>query len=408
MRRLLSSLAFAASFLTPFACAEDSQEADKDSLAEIQQMLKQRPDDPNLHYFLAMLQAEAREPANAVASLKKVAELGIGFYPVEDFGFDSLVSDKEYLTVRAGFDKQLPRIAGAPVAFRLADIRFIPEGIAYDPVARHFYIGSAAGRGIVRVSLSGRETPFSRKDDGLQQVLGLAVDPKGRTLYAVNNSEPDKDGKRQCYVVRYDLASGKLVARYPAPGAGMLNDLAIGPRGDLYVSDTVGGAVWHLPADAVSGATLERLLPAGSVHQANGIVVSSDGALLYLAHLTGIARIDVAGARLEQLAVPARETVAAIDGLYLHQGALFGVQNVTNPGRILRMPLKDDRTISAIETLQSHHNPAFVQPTTAAIANDALYVLGTTQIAFFRDGKYRNESKLVQPAVVKIRLSGPK
>ena len=52
-----------------------------------------------------------------------------------------------------------------------------------------------------------------------------------------------------------------------------------------------------------------------------------------------------------------RESVAAIDGLYAWQGELIGVQNVTNPGRVIRMQLSaDGDSVIAVKTLLSHHH----------------------------------------------------
>lgn len=405
MPRLLRLLALCASLLAPFAAAQDKPDPNQQVIAEVTGLLKQRPDDPTLHYYLAMFQARTQQAAAAAATLHKVAELGKGFYPVEEFGFGTIATDARYQAARDALGKLLPRIDGAPVAFRLADKRMIPEGIAFDPQEQYFYIGSLSGRGIVRVSMAGKQEPFSRNGDGLKQILGIAIDPQRRALYAVSNSVPDKMGKRISTVVRYDLATGKYTGKYRAPKARMLNDIAIAPNGDLYVSDTEGGTVWHLPAGA---AKFKAIVPAGTLEGANGIAMTGDGSTLYLAHSMGIAKIDVASAKVSQLALPARETAGAIDGLYLHQGDLIGIQNVTNPGRVVRLKLKDNGSaVAAVDTLQSHHNPAFVQPTTGAIAGDALYVLGTTQISQYEDGKIKHEAGLLQPAVVRVPLSTP-
>lgn len=405
MPRLLRLLALCASLLAPCAFAQDKPDPNQQVIAEISGLLKQRPDDPTLHYYLAMFQARTQQAAAAAASLRKVAELGEGFYPVEEFGFGTIATDAGYQAARDALGKLLPRIDGAPVAFRLADKRMIPEGIAFDPEGQHFYIGSLSGRGIVRVSMSGQQEQFSRRGDGLKQILGIAIDPQRRALYAVSNSLPDKMGKRISTVARYDLATGKYMGKVRAPKARMLNDIAISPNGDLYVSDTEGGTVWHLPA---GGVKFKAIVPLASQEGANGIAMTSDGSTLYLAHSTGIAKIDVASAKVVQLALPARETAGAIDGLYLHQGDLVGIQNVTNPGRVVRFKLKDNGSaVAAVETLQSHHNPAFVQPTTGAIAGDALYVLGTTQISQYEDGKIKDEARLLPPAVVRVPLAAP-
>ena len=70
-----------------------------------------------------------------------------------------------------------------------------------------------------------------------------------------------------------------------------------------------------------------------------------------------------------------------IDGLYWHEGDLVGVQNSTNPGRVIRLRLADGgRRIDGLTVLQSHHHPDFVEPTTGAIADGALHVLANTYV----------------------------
>ncbi len=67
--------------------------------------------------------------------------------------------------------------------------------------------------------------------------------------------------------------------------------------------------------------------------------------------------------------LPQPDTVVTggIDGLYWHEGDLLGVQNSTNPGRIVRIALADKgNRIEGLTMLQSHHHPEFDEPTTGA------------------------------------------
>ena len=90
-----------------------------------------------------------------------------------------------------------------------------------------------------------------------------------------------------------------------------------------------------------------------------------------------------------------------IDGLYWHGGDLFGVQNGTNPGRVIRIALADKGSrIAGLTVLQSHHHPDFDEPTTGAIANGALHVIGNSYVGIIsRMGR----SKM--PPILKGRLS---
>src|SRR4051812_9537514 len=64
----------------------------------------------------------------------------------------------------------------AEVAFTINEKDLIPEGIAYDPAQKEFYVGSILKRKIVRIDSSGRASDFtSEGQDGLFKVLGMTV-----------------------------------------------------------------------------------------------------------------------------------------------------------------------------------------------------------------------------------------
>lgn len=405
MPRFIAALACTAVLvtLTPLpAGAQNDTDPNRQMIARIRQVLEQRPDDPTLHYFLASFQARAGDRDDALASLRQVERLGDGILPVSDVGFAALANDPDFIALRAALERRLPTVADAPVAFRIPDPTFIPEGIAHDARSGHFYVGSIAQNRIVRIDPKGRITPFSRPDDGLQHVLGLAVDSRRRRLYAVStNAFAARGAPLVNNVVRYDLRSGKRDDIVQIDGAAQLNDLALAPNGDVYASDSGSGAIWRVYG---KDARAQALLPAGSLPGVNGIAVTDDGTTLYAAHSTGLARVNLATARVERMTPPPRQSVAAIDGLYWSKGALIGIQNVTNPGRVIRIRLGAGG-MTAVDTLQSHHHPAFDEPTTGAIAGDAIYVLGTTQVGQFDEqGAFRNPAALKPPAIVRVPL----
>ena len=95
-----------------------------------------------------------------------------------------------------------------------------------------------------------------------------------------------------------------------------------------------------------------------------------------------------------------------IDGLYWHEGDLFGVQNVTNPGRVVRIALTDKGSrIAGLTVLQSHHHPEFNEPTTGAIASGALHVIGNSYVGRYQpDGTIREADTLKTPAIIAVPL----
>jgi hypothetical protein len=121
---------------------------------------------------------------------------------------------------------------------------------------------------------------------------------------------------------------------------------------------------------------------------------------------TGVARVDTTTGAPKQLPQPDTVVTGGIDGLYWHDGDLFGIQNSTNPGRVIRVALADKGTrIAGITVLQTHHHPDFDEPTTGAIAHDALYVIANSYVGHYQpDGTIKDAGDLKGTAIVAVSL----
>lgn len=132
------------------------------------------------------------------------------------------------------------------VAFDPAAGEF-PEGIAIDKRG-NAYVSMILLDEIWRIAPDGSRTVFAGFDAAGLGPAGLAVDAAG-TLYvaasALNIETGETDpATRGVYRVLRDGTSERL------PGTeGMLfpNDVALDKRGNVYATDTSGGAVWRIP-----------------------------------------------------------------------------------------------------------------------------------------------------------------
>jgi sugar lactone lactonase YvrE len=373
-------------------------------VAAIEQALAAQPGDAVLAYFLAVFRAREGNVDGTLDALEQTLASGSGFMPPLD-QFALLRDDQRFAVLRARFERRLPVRTDGRVAFTLPDRGMIPEGIAHDARSRSFYVGSVARNAIYRVDADGRMQRFSKPADGLDAILGLAVDADARRLYAVSTSALTAAGRAQLRnaIKVYDLQRGRLLRTIDVREARQLNDVAIVPGGTLLVTDSAGGAVWRI---VVADGTVSALVPLDTARGANGIAVAPRGDVAYVAAARRPLRIDIASGAIAPLQPPAGENAAAIDGLYWHDGALIGIQNMTNPGRVVRLRLADDgRSIASVETLQSHHQRAFDEPTTAAITPDGLFVLARTQVTQFNDeGRLDRPETLANPLVLRIPL----
>jgi tetratricopeptide (TPR) repeat protein len=404
MRAFLLAVLLAA-FL-PFSHAQQDAEGSRRAIASVEQALKQRPNDPALWFFLARFHADLGDARAATAALEKVAEHGDGFLPAPTTGFAKVWDDAEFRKVVARLEAKMPRLDYAPIEFELPDAGLVPEGLAYDTATRNFYVGSIAQRKILRIDAAHTVTEFAGAGADLDQVLGLAIDSPRRRLYAVSTSVLTNEGekRRRNAVIAFDLENGRVLRRYDFPDAFQLNDVTVAFGGRVFVSDSVSGAIFEVRAEGAPRVVVARHLIPGT----NGLAASADASRLYVAHSTGLALVDPATGNWKRVRNATRENIAAIDGLYEYQGELIGVQNVTNPGRVIRITLsKSGDEVTAVRTLLSHHHNALYEPTTGAawLEKGYFYLLAATGVSHFnREGKLERPGAVPAPKVLRVLL----
>ena len=401
---LLIALALAVQNFEAAAADDAATAAARAQLERIQTLRKERPGDAVLVFFQAMTHLSIGEREPAFELLRGLKGRKLGLIPSRGLGFDSVWDDPEFQKLRQELADEDPKTPDSPVTFRLKDPKLIPEGIAYAPAGDRFLIGSIAQRKIIITDRKGNAQDFSKPSDKLDTVLGLAVDATRGHLYAVstNGFLDEAKKERRNAVVRYHLKDNVYLDRFDAPEAMQLNDIAVAPDGTLYVTDSASATLFRKKPDE---KTLTRFGAPGALRGGNGIALGADG-MLYVASSTGILRVDTATG--EPLRLPQPDTVmtGGIDGLYWHDGDLFGVQNVTNPGRVIRIALTEKGTkIGGVTVLQSHHHPDFVIPTTGTIAKGALHVIGNSYVSNYQpDGTFKDESELKGTAIVAVPL----
>ena len=174
--------------------------------------------------------------------------------------------------------------------------------------------------------------------------------------------------------------------------------MTIGSAGDLYVSDSRSGAVFHLAPDA---SQLERIDPPGEFASPQQPALSADETTLYVADYTrGIAAITLATRALAWLQPNADIALSGIDGLKVHGGSFIAVQNGTRPPRIVRMSLD----LKQYEVLEANW-PGLGEPTHGTIVgNRYLFVANTGWPEYDDDGKKRAGSAPVLSSIYEIEL----
>lgn len=372
------------------------------------------PGHPILMTHLARALARQGQYDLAEAWLDSVAATGAIVNLETDADFADLRASEAFRAVVARMAANRRPQGEAQEAFALEIPDLMPEGIARDPESGALYLGSMRLRKILRLDPDGSVADFVREgQDGLCSVIGLTVDPLRRVLWACSAAGPEMAGATAADTSRtgvfgWSLDGGELVGAFLLPDTTVrrqLNDLAIGPLGRIYASDSQQGAVWRLDPDA---GAWEMFLGDGEVPGANGLAFSPDGHRLYVsAYALGVAVVDLDDAQaargLRQLACPATQPAVFADGLYCRGNSLFAVQNWLGMARVTRFWLDATGTeVTGAEVLLSHH-PRFDEPTTAALAEAELFVVANSELhRYAPDGTLAPPDK--PPRFVVLRL----
>ncbi len=351
-----------------------AQQADPVATIARYEALYRDTGNPSLLWLIAETHAERGDRAASVAALERVAAARIGFSVSADSRLVRFAGDPDFDRVAAVLAAAAPQARRGRTVATVTAAGLVPEGIAADPASARVFLGDMNNRRIWAIGRDGRARPFGAPL--ALRPLGMKVDaPRGLLWVATTDafwaSQPP--GAR---LVALDLASG-AVRRSVGGEARSFNDLVVAGDGTVYATDSLAGAVFRLdPGSEI----LVRIAVDSSMNYANGIALSGDGAVLYVAQGLSLRRVELASGAVTSVAAPPSLALLAIDGLYWHRGRLIAVQNGGGPGRILALDLSaDGQAITAHRVLEAG-DPGFDLPTTGTLSGDRFTFIANSQL----------------------------
>lgn len=142
-----------------------------------------------------------------------------------------------------------------PSDITIAGSRVFPESITAD-ASGNLYNGSIDGTVFRTLAGSTTAEPWivPSAENGLTSLFGVLADDARGLLWVCNNppfGAPSPPGAKSG-LRAFDLAAGTLSAVYDFPGDGPFacNDIAVGPDGTTFATDTAGGRIFALAPDA--------------------------------------------------------------------------------------------------------------------------------------------------------------
>jgi sugar lactone lactonase YvrE len=241
--------------------------------------------------------------------------------------------------------------------------------------------------------------------------LAVSADPRRKVLWVTTSAMPGfsgfpKEDEGKALLLEINPDSGKVLRRFDpgTTGPAVLGDMCVTDDGTVYVTDSIGGGVYRLHGD-LQTAKLEKI--ADGLFSPQTPALARDGKQLFVADYTmGVAVIDLATAgpvaKINYLPHPDNVAVVALDGMYLSGDSLIGIQNGTEPVRILRLLLNQAQTeITGAEVIEQGvgHDP------THAVAVDGwFYVSANVGWSKVDDsGKLKPGEKFTTPVLVRFR-----
>jgi sugar lactone lactonase YvrE len=348
------------------------------------------PGDDTLLYALASTWAHAGRPEEAQRWLARLEASGSHLVPLAR-DFPGVPAER--LSQLDASARARTAASRSRVAFTVPDRHLTAEGIAYDAKSRTFFVGSIHQARVLAVGPDGAARDFLPSGtEGLYGVLGMKVDAERRVLWVASVAEsrmrgltPELKGRSALHKV--DVDSGRVLARFAREEAGashLLNDIAVGPSGEVYVTNSTTGELLRLPAGAGTGTPFEVVAPARTFIYPNGLALSPDGRLLYVADWShGLTAVRTDTGERTTLRHPRGMALRDIDGMAFHAGGLVAVQNGTALGRIVHFALSTDGLAVEKRVVLEENHPLFDMPTTGVMAGDTFYVIANSQLLGF-------------------------
>ena len=317
---------------------------------------------PTPVYMLRMASVETHlgNRAEAIRWMERYAATGLKYDPARDDDLKPLASDPAFASVALEMKErtQAAQKALAVCALPLPDL--MPEDLTFDRIAGTFVVSSIQHHTLYRVTLpkaGGAECTLREiaLEDQVRRwpALALSADATRNLLWMTASAMPGftgfpKEDQGKTALFALDGASGKIVRRFDlaSGGPGVLGDMSVADDGTVYVSDSIGGGVYRVQGD-LKTAVLEKI--AGDFFSPQTPVMAADGKRLFVADYSmGVGVVDLTGpnppGQLDYLAHPEAVAVTGLDGLYLSGDSLFGIQNGTQPARIMRYQLNPAQT----------------------------------------------------------------
>src|SRR5688572_25617770 len=216
------------------------------------------PTQPTYAWNRAVLAAAMRDTAAVERALRGYAAMGLG-RSLADTVFNPYRALPWFAGVASAHDSNRVPLARSRVMHRLSDSTLWPEGVDVDARTGNIYVTSVRHGSIMEVRPDGRERRVwpAAGAGSVGAALAVRVDPRGDRLWATVSAIRQWQGftptDSSSALLEIRISDGQVLRRFNLrPGSHVLGDVAIGPTGDVLVSDSGEPVLYRLRRGAGS------------------------------------------------------------------------------------------------------------------------------------------------------------
>ena len=352
---------------------------------EVERAAESWPTQASYLWADAVLAARAGDTTTAFHALEAYAGLGLGRDLRAEPVVSRLSSLPAFAKLAAAHDALRAPVVRSRERGSLADSSFWPEGVDYDPRTGRFYLASVRHRTIAELRPDGSSRELLARDSQtLGAMLGVRFDRARGVLWATTSGIPQMQGYAPAdsgvaALLRIRVSDGTIERRWdlpPVTGGHVLGDLVVGPRGDVFFTDSSDPVFYRLRPGADSLDAIRSPL----FHSLQGMAPSADGRRVYVADYShGMLIVDLVTRAVTRVVDAPGSTSLGCDGIIWDRGRIIAVQNGVSPARIIRFVLDASGTrFTRVEVLDQNLAVAD-EPTIGTIAGGEFVYVANSQ-----------------------------
>lgn len=364
------------------------------------------PTQPGYVWAAAILAARQHDTSAVLNYLRAYADLGLGRDLTVDSTLANVANSGAFAATRTKLTANAKPMVRSHVKLTFGDSSFWAEGVDVDPVTRHFYVASIRHRTIADIAPDGTSRELWPRDrPDLGAIFSVRVDTRRRTIWATTSGVRQTAGYAPAdssiaALLEIRPSDGVILRRWnvpPVAGGHVLGDLAIGPAGDVFITDSNQPTLYWLRPGA---DTLESIT-SPLFHSLQGLAPTPNGRTLYLTDYShGLLRVDLRSRAVTRVADAPNSTSLGCDGIAWYRGGIIAVQNGVEPARIVQIVLNAaGDSVVRLDVIDRNSNIAD-EPSIGTVFGDDFIYVANGQWTKYDDNGIRIAGSKLSPTIL--------